>query len=1242
MIKKILITFFVLLLLLILFFGLAPNLLKLETVRVNIADMLSKQLGSEFVTTDIRWVWLPFPHLSLLNARINNAHTEATLPEVSIYPDWLSALRTAVKVDKIRLKNPHIHIKELAVPKERTISLPQTRIVVENGLLTFKAGLIMPDVLKSGTLSYSITESELLIEQDRLKFSFQGNTPFSKNINILGQVNFSDHSYLLKIDCQRLMLYHSVTSLADGKLIPVEPEVNLTGYVKGVGLDSFQAGLKGSFPCFVVKPRDRELLVNCGSADMYLEKTGGLLSLKIDQLEVKEPGLTLQGVVERRVQEPSQAPLWHINLNASDLNLSEIRQGVLTLWGNNKIAAEVCGIVLGGKAKAASFLFDGPASDLEHIENMTITADVADASIHVPKADLALTRANGPILIKKGILSGLNLGAWLGESEGKNCSLLLGLTKEDHTFKLDIDLDADIASIPAILHNVIHNTAFLDELDKFSNITGRASGHLNIGDNLKKSSVRITVDEMQANTNYDRLPWPIDIKQGTLSIAPKQVKWHEIQAVMGHHTVHASSGTVSWDTELYMDISQLAATLDSESFYSELHNKAAVPKRISTALATIRGSLNLKKTMVHGPVRIPEKWEYHLDVQTDDLQLTSSLLPFTVNTDKASFSISDTDLTLTDCPLRLAGNRLKLKGNLKHSLLEHWHGELEVNGTVYEDLTAWIKTKNWVPELFFPRIPCTLKNFHVFWDTSRTEVGGGIIAGKGGSAAPMVLLDVVSSPDQLLIKGIDFIAREEQGHLSLDLRHTASPGTLVDWRGSLSADTLDKLLENNILLGGTLKGNCRLDTIKGASAPSFKGFLSVADLSWHWEEQAKKTAVVQLFLLGKQGRINVEKINLLLDQDSIILHGIASPTADGLQVQLALTAPTLNLETAQDFLSDLDSKVKKIARHKAKPHIGPHALSPWDITGEINFTVDSFSSSLQNAMAKTDKSPSMRTWKPFSGRIELHPQQKSTTHIKSSNLCGIDMTGTWYSDETLGQNSISFLTPSASRPLFQNVLSCLGIKQNVVEGSFDCDITLQGQPDQWTDGSVKIFSSQGRILRMTLLSQLFKVINITDLFSANDPSSLGAEGFAYSELDLQAAIRNNRLFIQKAIIRGEGLNLFGKGELDLHSLDSDITILIAPLKTIDSLVGKVPLVGRAVGGKNTALVTIPVGVKGNIREPEITLLPPQAVGNALLNLFKDTVKLPFTILNPILTNEEKPEINSNSSMEQQSDIPSSK
>ena len=55
---------------LILFVGLAPRFLILDTTQETITDQLSKKLGSPVTVQKMQWSWLPLPHMSFSNTRI--------------------------------------------------------------------------------------------------------------------------------------------------------------------------------------------------------------------------------------------------------------------------------------------------------------------------------------------------------------------------------------------------------------------------------------------------------------------------------------------------------------------------------------------------------------------------------------------------------------------------------------------------------------------------------------------------------------------------------------------------------------------------------------------------------------------------------------------------------------------------------------------------------------------------------------------------------------------------------------------------------------------------------------------------------------------------------------------------------------------------------------------------------------------------------------------------------------------
>ena len=117
-------------------------------------------------------------------------------------------------------------------------------------------------------------------------------------------------------------------------------------------------------------------------------------------------------------------------------------------------------------------------------------------------------------------------------------------------------------------------------------------------------------------------------------------------------------------------------------------------------------------------------------------------------------------------------------------------------------------------------------------------------------------------------------------------------------------------------------------------------------------------------------------------------------------------------------------------------------------------------------------------------------------------------------------------------------------------------------------------------------------------------------------MDIDTHLQDNNLILDRAIVHGEGLNMFARGHIDLDGYDADLTLLIAPFKTFDTIISKVPIIGEPFMGEYGSRVNIPVAIKGPIADPTITPLHPEAIGDEVFNLIRDTFMLPFTILKP--------------------------
>ncbi|MBU0484652.1 MAG: AsmA-like C-terminal domain-containing protein [Proteobacteria bacterium] len=1205
-----------------------PKILQIEKIKSEMINKVTDQTGLRIEAARLSWSWFPLPHFSMFSASISNEAIDLQLPETRIYPHWRYLFDQTVELGQINFISPHANIKSL-IFTGKAISLPEAKINITGGTLSIAPGLL-PERIEQDAITLSAINAEIMTNPKwaNLKLSYQ--TPFIKKSEIQGHFDVDSNTCQLNFTINQLLLQKAIKARSDEKISLAATELDLKGHIDIQGRDSIKATVNGDFPCFIIEPRDRKVLLQCGTVNFSFEKSGQDLTLEIKNLAVKTPGANISGRIARKFDQTPQNstaapeiennPTWIIELAGKDLDLSQIRTDLLTLWGEEKIVQTVSDIVLGGKASRANFFFQGPASDFNHLNKMIIKVDVKEAEIDIPHTNLHLTEASGPIKILDGNLSGVGLNAKIGESLGKSCSLFLDLTGKNDAFMLDLDLDVNLLTLQNILHNLVKFKPFQDELTGIKNLEGRAKGHLYLGDKLHDLAWDVKVEEMKGQATDKHISWPIEITGGELDVSPTSVIWRRIKGNTGPHQINDFSGGIEWGKDPVLKIDQLEATFDSAALLSELNSNSALPKDFSKVLITTAGPLKINNATFSGPPRKPEEWTYNFNLSTQDLKWTSRLFPYPVFTRKASATVTDQEISLVDSNSTTVKQSIEINGNLNHKHLNDWSGWLNFNGLVNEDLARWIKGKEWIPAEYFPRIPCTLEDLKVSWGNGASTVAGNILAGPGNEKATRVELDLNTSSNHIVLRKLNIVSTKERGSLSLDYWNIFPQSLFLSWQGFLTSDTMNELLANNLMQNGKLEGDFKLNLTDHPASTRLTGWVKAENVRWPWK--GHQLQIKNLNLDGKPNKVlGINTLELARDAESYEITGDVTTSNDGIKLDLNINSENSSWQSIKRLLSDLKGQDPGITVEEETIRNADQDKSPWVTTGRIAFTGKNFSSApttdQPDLSAELEPGPDF-LWSTIDGQLNLYPQEKYAITINNSKLCGIDVAGTYSSDSSIGENSFNLFTRSEAPPFFQDILPCLGVKQSVIEGALHLDAEIKGIDNQWQEGRVDIYSFEGHIQKMSLLSKVFTVINLADLFSSSFLPDMKEEGFKYSKLDIKSHIKNNNLVIDQAIINGKGLNLFGRGKINLVEATTDITMLVAPLKTIDSIISSVPIIGRVIGGKDATLIAIPVGIKGALKDPEITVLPAKAIGESIIHLVTGTLKLPFTILSPIL------------------------
>ena len=96
-------------------------------------------------------------------------------------------------------------------------------------------------------------------------------------------------------------------------------------------------------------------------------------------------------------------------------------------------------------------------------------------------------------------------------------------------------------------------------------------------------------------------------------------------------------------------------------------------------------------------------------------------------------------------------------------------------------------------------------------------------------------------------------------------------------------------------------------------------------------------------------------------------------------------------------------------------------------------------------------------------------------------------------------------------------------------------------------------SKNGRIFYYSVLMKIFSVLNITEVFTGGK-SDLAEKGYSYSSAHAAAELGGGKMRFSEILFDGNSLKITGQGSIDLVDQTVDITLLAAPLKTIDRIV----------------------------------------------------------------------------------------
>jgi uncharacterized protein YhdP len=269
------------------------------------------------------------------------------------------------------------------------------------------------------------------------------------------------------------------------------------------------------------------------------------------------------------------------------------------------------------------------------------------------------------------------------------------------------------------------------------------------------------------------------------------------------------------------------------------------------------------------------------------------------------------------------------------------------------------------------------------------------------------------------------------------------------------------------------------------------------------------------------------------------------------------------------------------------------------IQGNIRFKADRFS------IGKF-------TWNPVHADIKLHNDTADIT-LKEAAICGISTPGTL--KLTLPVIEFDLEADARDRDL-DPTRTCLVGKTFKADGTFNLKGGFQGRGKaaellKNTTGQVEFTATDGHIYQDIFLLNLMTFLNTLEVLEGRvDVKDMKKKGFAYHSYRMKIKMQDGRLQYEEAVLHGQPMTVTGAGHQDLQNGRFDLTLLVAPLVTLDNIFEHIPL----VGGILHTLDTIPLGVSGTMDTIHFSPLAPSAIGFELKEMMNNTIERPINLI----------------------------
>lgn len=1180
----------------------SPHLSKTDWFQKHSLAYISDKFGGRLKWEGFKWALFPLPRLELEQVSFERTdQLEVESASVRVSPRVLPLFLGRMDLGKVVLEAPSLRVSF----RDHVMAAKPFGDVVA-GLLGLRAALGSDAGihLRNGRVALSVGDGppvsieeingRISFLEEQTQVSLQGNSGQLGEIAMDGVIDAEKQRLKGRVALQRFRPHRLLKALLPGTKTGLKDtlvQAILDLEVDGEGNVSLDA--EGRADRLVLEAGAQDVEIGFRTFSGSARINGPEVSVVLHQALVDQEGGEVSGTLTLSNRDPRIG----VRLIGKGVDVRQVREVTLALAGEEGGVRVLFDVLRAGKVPTVTLSSQGNGlSELTSLANLKVEGEMQSGTIYVREPDLDLRDVSGVAVIQNGRLEASRAQARLGTAaNGRNGALTLGLDKGNDRFHLDVEVDADLGQFPLYLPRFLKKGGWRTELSLMDDLRGRASGRLVLGESLKAPRFAVTVSGFDAAANYRRVPFPIQMSGGSITLNDEKVDFSRLGCVVGKSAFKDVSGTLRWDRDSLFEVhsSHVEAVMDELSPW--LQSQPALSNH-SAEVRDMRGVLSLNALTLKGPLTIPRDWQLEMAGRMEGFSCTMAAWPQRIRVEEGAFSFSAAAsrwrLSLGDTRFPVSEGALQATGTIDYDLKSGLSADLTLKGELDQPSMRELARAVGLPPAHVPGNPLSISTARL-WRATDGTTRVSVDAWVGSEVS--VSLECLVTQERVTVSNL--VIREGQSSAQASL--TWQDRTLaLAFKGDLTQQAFSRLLRPDDKGTGRLKGdfraNIRLDR---PLESSLHGSLRVDDFSIPWGPN-EPIKVFHCDLNGEEGYITLKSASMAFDGIPFDITGDVWPLAEELFVDLDVSTGRLVWEEVARVLG------KKGLKGHGLLEAGPSHLP---VRGSLRLHSESLAYGRRNFV-------------PLEAHVTM-TDEGWTMEMKETTLCGISMPGVL---ELSADPPMLRVFPASQGQSLNPAIQCLLGERMSVTGNFDLSGHMEGKIKEspfskGLRGELAFHARDGRIYRYELLSKIFAFLNLTELLRGKLPD-MGKEGFAYNTMRAKADLLDGRLVIREALIDGKSMEIGCEGEVDLIRDQLDLRVLVAPFKTVDFIIKHIPGLNYVLGG---TLVSIPVRVSGRLADPTITPLSPSAVGEGLLGIMERALTLPVKMIEPILPETKK-------------------